>query len=50
MNMQTEVVSNQYEEVIPNTKGNQSNKTYKSEVSHMVYRMKELWCSDRTQL
>lgn len=36
MNMQTEVASNQYETVIFNMKGNQSNKTYKTDISHMV--------------
>lgn len=44
MNMQTEVVSNQYGGVIPNVKGSKSNKTYKTDVSHMLYVMKELRC------
>lgn len=34
--MQTEVASNQYETVISNMKGNQSKKTYKTDISHMV--------------
>lgn len=41
MNMQSEEVSNQ-DEVILNTKGNRSDKTYKTEASQMAHRMKEL--------